>query len=273
MASPSFTTSHPAVPRDTPAAIAPAPIPTPTHGAGGSFTVISSIHIDAPPDVAFTALLDHASWPEWNRFVRRVTVTSSPPPPPPSSSSASEPPLPADASALETAIARDDGTKYLKKGMCMTFNVHLMDPEKEGSSHTQQGMEVTLLEPFDAPAQDTSSSSSRPSPHGRGATRKGWRIAWKGTTVPSLLLRTERVQEVVDDGTGTAGGGGGTEYTCWETMYGPLAPVVRLATGKRLETGFRCWAEDLKRRAEKMAAEGGAVAAQGALATTRGGSE
>lgn len=241
----SFTTSDPAVPRDTPAAIAPAPIPTPTHGAGGvgSFTIISSLHIDASPDVAFAALLDHASWPEWNRFVRLVTVTSSPSPSAPPSDPDLDADADADATALETLVARDDGTKYLKKGMCMTFNVHL-DPENEGSSYTRQGMEVTLLEPYHTPAGPGATT-------GRGRGR-GWRIAWKGTTIPSLLLRTERVQEFVrvddddDDDDGT------TEYTCWETMYGPLAPVVRRTTGKSLEKGLRCWSEDLKRRAEEM---------------------
>lgn len=238
MADQSVTTSNPRVPRQTPGAITLQPIPTPTHGAGGSFSVISALHIAAPPDIAFTTLLEHSTWPEWNRFVRRVTISSAPP-------ASTEPS--SDASALETAIAKDDGKRYIKKGTLMTFQVHL-DPENE-NSYTKQNMEVTLLEPFDA--QDK---------------KKGWRVAWKGTSIPGLLLRTERVQEFVDDGQG------GTEYTCWETMYGPLAPVVRLTTGKSLEKGFEAWGVDLKARAEKIAKEGGGVAgvaAGGALDTSR----
>lgn len=223
MAGADITTSNPPVPRQTPGSIAPLPIATPTHGAGGSFTIISSTHISAPPDVAFATLLEHTAWPEWNRFVRLVTVTSTP--------SATDPPP--DATPLEAAVHRDDGSVYLKKGMHMAFNVHL-DPDND-KSYTRQGMEVTLLEPYGG--------------------KKGWRVAWRGTSVPSLLLRTERVQELVDDGSGR-----GTEYTCWETMYGPLAPVVRLATGKSLEKGFRCWGEDLKARAESVAAAAGAGA-------------
>lgn len=239
MSEPSITTSNPPIPRQTPATIASQPVSTPTHGAGGSFTVISSAHIAAPADVAFTVLLDHTAWPEWNRFVRLVTVTSSPAPTEPS----------ADAGPLETAVQRDDGSRYLKKGTQMAFNVHL-DPDN-ATSHTRQGMEVTLLEPY-----------------GSGSQQHGWRVAWRGTSIPSLLLRTERVQELVDDGSG------GCEYTCWETMYGPLAPVVRLTTGKSLEKGFQCWTEDLKRRAESIASGAGGEAARaaagGALGTSRG---
>lgn len=247
MADQSVTTSNPPVPRQTPSAITLQPIPTPTHGAGGSFSVISALHIAAPPDVTFTTLLEHSSWPEWNRFVRRVTISSAPPP----AAASSEP---SASSALETAIAKDDGQRYIKKGTLMTFQVHL-DPDNE-KSYTKQNMEVTLLEPFDA--QNNNNKNKK----------KGWRVAWKGTSIPGLMLRTERVQEFVDDGQG------GTEYTCWETMYGPLAPVVRLTTGKSLEKGFEAWGVDLKARAEKIAEEGGgggvaAVAAGGVLETSR----
>lgn len=103
-----------------------------------------------------------------------------------------------------------------------------MDAENPSSSYLNQGMEVTLLEPFDN-------------------NKKGWRVAWKATSFPGFVLRSERVQEVVDDGQG------GTEYTCWETMYGPLAYVVKLTQGSALEKNFRIWGEDLKKRAEKLA--------------------
>lgn len=111
----------------------------------------------------------------------------------------------------------------------MTFAVH-MDAANPSSSSMNQGMEITLLEPFDK-------------------NKKGWRVAWKATSFPGFALRSERVQEVVDDGQG------GTEYTCWETMYGPLAYVVKLATGSALEKNFSIWGEDLKQRAEKVASE------------------
>lgn len=222
----SVTTSNPPIPRQTPSAITLQPVATPTHGAGGSFSIISSLPIAASPDIVFATLVDHTTWPDWNRFVRHVTIISAPPP-----SSAPSP----DASALEAAIALDDGQRYIKQGTRMTFQVHL-DPDNE-KSHIKQSMEVTLLEPFDGKARDHE--------------KHGWRVAWKATSIPSLLLRAERVLEFVDDGHG------GTEYTCWETMYGPLAPVVRLTTGKSLEKGFEAWAVDLKAQAERRAKQGG----------------
>lgn len=224
-----------------------------THGTGGSFSVISSARIAAPPDLVFTVLLDHRQYPSWNRFVRLVTVTSPPPSAPEADDGAPAPG--ADSTALETALLRDDGSRYLRKGMRMTFAVHL-DPDSDRLA-TGQGMEVTLLEPFeDAAATDAAAAA---------APGRGWRVAWRGTTMPAVVLRTERVQELVDDGRG------GTEYTCWETFYGPAAPVTRWATGRLLQKGFRCWTEDLKARSEKIAAEGpqAAAAAGGALGTTR----
>lgn len=213
-----FTTSNPPVARETRGSIPAHPIATPTFGSGGSFSIVVSIHIDAPPDTVFTVLTDHTKWPEWNRFIPKLTVTSSPPP------SDADP----DASALETLIRRDDGSTYLKKDTKMNFDVHL-DPDNTdpAASGRKQAIQVTLLEPYDH------------------AGRKGWRIAWKPTGYPGVALRGERVQEFVDDGRG------GTEYTCWETMYGFLGPVVRLTTGAKLEKCFQYWAEDLKKRSEE----------------------
>ncbi|KUI56117.1 hypothetical protein VP1G_03528 [Cytospora mali] len=192
-----ITTSTPPVPRDCHGSIAPQPIATPTYGPGGSFTIYSSTNISAPPDAAFAVLTDYSKWPEWNRFVRKVTVNSDP-----------------NATAIE-------------KDTTMTFDVH-MDPLDPDSVPRKENMLVTILEPYEVKGE-----------------RKGWRIAWRSTSYPSWMLRSERVQEFVDDGHGN------TEYTCWETMYGPLAPVVRLAVGSKLGTGFQCWSEDLKKRAEE----------------------
>lgn len=212
-----FTTSSPPVARQTKGSIPSHTIATPSFGPGGSFSIVVSISIAAPPETVFTVLVDHTRWPEWNRFVPKLTVTSSPPP-----AEASP-----DAGALETLIRRDDDSTYLDRDTRMDFDVNLDPLDPNSSSTTKTSIQVTLLEPYDH------------------AGRKGWRIAWKPTGYPGIVLRGERVQEFVDDGNG------GTEYTCWETMYGLLAPVVRLATGAKLEKCFQCWAEDLKKRSEE----------------------
>ena len=77
--------------------------------------------------------------------------------------------------------------------------------------------------------------------------RKGWRIAWKqraSLLMPGWMLRSERVQEFVEVE-------GGTEYRCWETFYGLLAPVVRMAAAKQVEQGFEAWSEGLRGVVEK----------------------
>ncbi|KAM7191006.1 hypothetical protein V8F33_009123 [Rhypophila sp. PSN 637] len=94
--------------------------------------------------------------------------------------------------------------------------------------------------------------------------RTGWRVAWKMQThplfLPGWMLRSERVQEFVelDDAASPRDDGPRCEYTCWETFYGVLAPVVRLSVGNQLTKGFNTWMVDLKRRAEEI--EGAAFA-------------
>lgn len=51
-----------------------------------------------------------------------------------------------------------------------------------------------------------------------------------------------------------ADGRGGTEYRCWETMGGVLAPVVKFMVGGTLVTRFEEYADGLR---EFCAASGG----------------
>ncbi|KAJ4298678.1 hypothetical protein N0V88_003709 [Collariella sp. IMI 366227] len=106
---------------------------------------------------------------------------------------------------------------HLQLGTQFTFDVHL-DPSEPSSAPPGQAiaLEVSVLEPI-IPDNDDNG-------------RKGWRIAWKqraSVFQPGWVLRSERVQEFVEDGEG------GTEYECYETFYGVLAPVVRMAVSGR----------------------------------------
>ena len=54
-----------------------APIPTPHWGSqsGSSFTVRATTTISQPPQSVLDALLETSTWPEWNNFVPRVSIS------------------------------------------------------------------------------------------------------------------------------------------------------------------------------------------------------
>lgn len=77
----------------------------------------------------------------------------------------------------------------------------------------------------------------------------GYRIGWiQIGPQPDWMLKCERIQEFIEvegaDGKVT------TEYRNWETFYGLLAVVVKLAAGEGVRKGFEGWMGGLKRKAE-----------------------
>jgi hypothetical protein len=136
--------------------------------------------------------------------------------------------------------------------------VHLDPASPQGTAGQAIALEVSVLEPIDDdewrdPLSRSSSSSSSTPPDDASTIaadrrrRKGWRIAWRQRAswlMPAWMLRSERVQEFVEVGEGE------TVYYCWETFYGVLAPVVRMAAGKKVEGGFGLWMEGLKELVE-----------------------
>jgi hypothetical protein len=149
--------------------------------------------------------------PKWNRFCRKCTIDSQP--------------------------AKEDEAN-LHLGTQFTFAVHL-DPSAPDDAKPSQAiaLEVSALEPID----DNDDG------------RRGWRIAWRqrpSLMMPSWMLRSERVQEFVEVAAADGGGEPETEYRCWETFYGVLAPVVRLAAAKQVEDGFDAWLAGMKELAE-----------------------
>ena len=53
------------------------PLPTPTWGSqsGAAFTVRATTTINARPQPVLDALLDTSTWPQWNNFVPRATIS------------------------------------------------------------------------------------------------------------------------------------------------------------------------------------------------------
>ncbi|KAI1810292.1 hypothetical protein GGS20DRAFT_208917 [Poronia punctata] len=189
------------------------PIPVPTYGPGGVFSVICSGTISAPPLTCLEKVLDLNGYPTWNTFVPSATITS----PAPTSN-------PVTGPEDLRALASKPG--YAVPGAKLQFNV-TMTP---GGSSRAIALEVTFLEALEAS-------------EGNG---KGYRVAWKSIGTPTFLLRTERVQEFIellgDDGKVK------TQYTCWETFGGALGYVMPRA---QIEAGFTRWRDGLKKAVEE----------------------
>ncbi|KAK0655842.1 hypothetical protein B0T16DRAFT_314566 [Cercophora newfieldiana] len=193
------------------------PIATPTYGAGGNFTIACSTRIPATPTQCLDVVLDAPDYPKWNTFCRKCTIDV------PSST-----PSPPDAPS---------GDGYLTLGTKFTFDVHTGPAavNDDGGAGRPTPLELSVLERIDATAEDG---------------RRGWRVAWRmrpSLALPGFMLRAERIQEFVE-----AEDGNETDYACWETFYGVLAPVVRLAVGSKLTPAFDAWNSGLKARVEEL---------------------
>ncbi|KAL2015410.1 hypothetical protein VTK56DRAFT_5521 [Thermocarpiscus australiensis] len=225
---------------DTSVTLGP-PQPTPTHGPGGSFSVVCRAHIAATPRACLDAVLNAPEYPTWNRFCRKCTITAQPKD---------------DPACTDGSSSSSPDPDRLRLGTHFTFDVHMDPAEPDGSSRSWGGqtaaLEVSVLEPI---ADDDGDESASPSSSPPTTRRTGWRVAWKTRTsllMPGWMLHSERVQEFVEVPAAASSGSGGpeTEYYCWETFYGVLAPVVRLLVGRQLERGFETWVEGLKKKVE-----------------------
>ena len=194
--------------------------------------------ISAPPSRCLAVVLDAASYPLWSRFCRSCAVVEGGGPP---------------------------GEMLLALGSRFVFDVHMDLDEEAGEGDAGGGgvtgratpLEVSVLEAVGGGEGDGGGAATRGRGEegtgrggggGSGGERRGWRVAWKTRGMPSFVLRSERVQEFLE----AAEDGNATDYVCWETFYGLLAPVVRLAVGPKLERGFGAWMDDLKARAETL---------------------
>ncbi|KXH62498.1 hypothetical protein CSAL01_12688, partial [Colletotrichum salicis] len=203
---------------------------TPSHGdIGAVLTIACATPIAAKPTAVLAAVLNPATYPAWNTFVPKATVSRP--------SGLAVPPMLADSS-----VAKNQPGELLLEGTHVTFEVHMtLDPAK---TTTKQALVVTKLEEYTHAAPSTAVANGETQPVHRG--RKGYRVCWKtGGLVPPFVLKSERVQEFLETEDGN-----GTEYRCWETFYGPLAQVLRFTMVGQLETGFAAWMEGLKNFSE-----------------------
>ncbi|KAL4755527.1 hypothetical protein BDW72DRAFT_164005 [Aspergillus terricola var. indicus] len=179
----------------------------------------SSTLVDAPIQVVWNALTDTSTYPEWNRFVPRVTVHEQP---------------------------DSDVDAILSNGTRFTFHVN-MYPERDDKPQPQK---QTLRDTFLKVIEIEPPESTEP---GDGGLRKG-RVVWASDPtadgyVMSSLLTAERVHELEEvlDGNGKRM----TMVTNWESQVGSLAYVVRWMFGSRLKGNFAVWESGLKEYTER----------------------
>src|SRR5438552_1141362 len=114
------------LPKDTAKCVAP--IPVPTHGPGGVFSVACSTTIAAPALSCLEKVLDLSSYPAWNTFVPAATLKT---------------PGHAEGLAPELhALASRPG--YVSQGARFRFNA-VMSP---GGASRAIDLEITFLEAF-----------------------------------------------------------------------------------------------------------------------------
>ncbi|KAH6630394.1 hypothetical protein B0J18DRAFT_463260 [Chaetomium sp. MPI-SDFR-AT-0129] len=253
-------------------------LPTPTHGSGGTFSVSCTALIEATPEECLNVIVNSLDYPAWNRFCRTCTIDSQPADTdthtqPRSQVSHDDGDPNSDQDPADPAPRDQLTTTTLRLGTQFTFAVYL-PPDKPDSGPPDQdvALEVSVLGPInydhtddedDGTDTDTDNDNNNNSPdtnsnrhdittdNATTSPRKGLRIAWKvrpSWLRPGWALRSERVQDFIE----TVGPDGkpATEYRCWETFYGTLAPVVKMAVGSHLEQGFDAWLRGLKERAE-----------------------
>jgi hypothetical protein len=137
------------------------PIPTPTHGSSGVFTIKSSINISAPPSTVLAAIISPETWPTWNTFIPHAMIDSRP-----------------DASSVESPQLSKPNQLSVGSVMVMATNVN-GEPSPSIPKLRKTTVEVTRLEELTD-------------------GRKGYLVAWKMQSMANFALHTERVHEILE---------------------------------------------------------------------------
>ncbi|KAI0429706.1 hypothetical protein F5Y09DRAFT_249451 [Xylaria sp. FL1042] len=205
------------------------PIPVPTHGPGGVFTVACTTDIAAPALSVLEKVLDLSHYGSWNTFVPRASVIS-------------KDENIRDGDEDEVPKVRELAARpgYAARGAKIRFDA-VLSPGSNSSRAVE--LEVTFLESFTTAAPSTAAAAA--GEDGQSG-RKGYRVVWKATGMPYFLLHSERVQEfievVAEDGSVV------TRYATWETFGGVLGYVLPRT---QIEGGFARWTAGLKKVVEE----------------------
>ncbi|RFU29465.1 hypothetical protein B7463_g6867, partial [Scytalidium lignicola] len=216
------------------------PIPVPTHGSGGTFSVLVRCIASASPEALLNAVRDVSTWPEWNTFCPEGKIASS-------SGDGGE------QSNKTPELGKGDRPGWLETGSQCDILVYMSGDKNSGGSRRQEirvtGIwrledcdEIALPEELFSPEHSSttvfaSASSNR--------ERRGFRIAWVACGWSDWQMRSERVMDF-EEVPGEKEGEVATLYTCWETFGGLLGVAVKLAVGTTLVERFGDYGKDLK---------------------------
>ncbi|KAI0811592.1 hypothetical protein GGR55DRAFT_108328 [Xylaria sp. FL0064] len=209
------------------------PVPVPTHGPGGVFTVAHTTDIAGPAIKVLEKVLDLPHYGSWNTFVPRASVISILPSGGNKNENAKDEAL---APEVKELVSRPG---FAARGAKIRFDA-VLSPGSSSSRAVE--LEVTFLEAFTVPVPTSTTTGEG----GREGRRKGYRVAWKATGMPHFLLHSERVQEFVE--TVAEDGSVVTRYTTWETFGGVLGYVLPRTL---IEGGFARWTAGLKKVVEE----------------------
>lgn len=185
----------------------------------------SSTLISAPSSKVWAALTDTSTWPTWNSFVPRVTIRSQPDTPAHQAPTDPEGPTQQQQAQAEPSTSTAL-SPILQKGTKMTFHVRMDPTSTKPQASRDVGLVVTEFQP--------------PNPETRAAGRIVWAADYEAAgSMPRSLLAAERVHEVVD-------AEGGTEVRNWEAQAGWAVYAVKWLYGKKLQTLFEGWVDELR---------------------------
>ena len=189
-------------------------------------SISASTQIAAPAALILSILRSISAYSTWNTFCPTVHIHSQPP------------------------GIQENEKEMLHVGTSFTLDV-IMDAKKPDSVTPTQCRVTDISTP-----ERTSGYVPKEVLEGDGSYEKDqgrvYRISW--TTEGGFVargLKSERISEVIDLGNGKV------KYRTWECQGGVLARVVKWKFEKVLGEKFELWSEDLKKEAEKQAAEGG----------------
>jgi hypothetical protein len=148
------------------------PIPTPTYGTAGSWTILTKTSISSPHKAidGFNLIRNTKTWKEWNTFTPVATFTSS-----------------------NLSTSEQDG--ILEEGTLFSLDVYLNGDglREDGKRSVVQPEKIAVIEEI-VNGQGNRTGFVGASGHGRN----GWRITWIANSMPKWLLWSERVLDFVE---------------------------------------------------------------------------